>query len=92
MAKLMADVEALPNSDATKPILKRIIGSGSEQVTLDKAGRLCLPEAMAAAADIRKEAVLLGALDRIEIWSPERYEKVQMADAVMAAEVLKLMG
>lgn len=92
MAKLVSDVEALPNADLTKPVLKRLIGSGSEQVTLDKAGRICLPEAMAHAADIKKEAVLLGALDRIEIWSPERYEKVQMADSVMASEVLKLMG
>lgn len=92
MARLMSDIDAMPNADTTKPVLKRLIGSGSEQVTLDKAGRICLPERMANAADIKKEAMLVGSLDRFEIWSPERYEKVQLADAVMAAEVLKLMG
>lgn len=92
MARLMSDIDSMPNSDAMKPVLKRLIGTGSEQVTLDKAGRICLPERMASAADIKKEAMLVGSLDRFEIWSPERYEKVQLADAVMAAEVLKLMG
>lgn len=92
MARLMSDIDSMPNSDAMKPVLKRLIGTGSEQVTLDKAGRICLPERMASAADIKKEAMLVGLLDRFEIWSPERYEKVQLADAVMAAEVLKLMG
>jgi MraZ protein len=92
MARLMMDIDAMPNADPTKPVLKRLIGSGSEQVTLDKAGRICLPERMASAADIKKEAMLVGSLDRFEIWSPERYDKVQLADAVMASEVLKLMG
>ncbi len=47
MAKLVADIDAMPNSDPSKVVLKRVIGSNSEQVTLDKAGRICLPEAMA---------------------------------------------
>ena len=92
MAKLVSDIELLPNADPSKPVLKRLIGSGSEQVTLDKAGRICLPEHMAEAAGITKEAMLVGSLDRFELWSPERYEQVKQADAVMASEVLKLMG
>jgi DNA-binding transcriptional regulator/RsmH inhibitor MraZ len=40
MAKLMQDVNALPNSDTNKVVLKRFIGSGSVQVALDKAGRI----------------------------------------------------
>jgi MraZ protein len=88
----MSEIDSMPNADTMKPVIKRLIGTGSEQVTLDKAGRICLPERMANAADIKKEAMLVGSLDRFEIWSPERYEKVQLADAVMAAEVLKLMG
>jgi hypothetical protein len=31
-------------------------------------------------------------LDRFEIWNPERFKKVMMADALMAAEALKLVG
>ena len=91
MAELMAALDAMPNDDRNKTILKRIIGSASTQVTLDKAGRICVPEEMASAAGIEDEVTLVGLLDRFEIWDPQRYEKVKAADAVMAAEAFKLM-
>ena len=91
MAKLMRDVDAMPNSDSSKVVLKRFIGSESVQVALDKAGRICLPEQMAKSAGIGDEAVLVGLLDRFEIWSPQRFERVKASDAVMAQEAFKLM-
>jgi MraZ protein len=91
MADLMRDIDAMPNSDPNKVVLKRFIGSESVQVALDKSGRICLPDAMASAAGIKDEAVLVGLLDRFEIWNPERYEKVRASDAVMAQEAFKLM-
>ncbi|HZL43960.1 MAG TPA: hypothetical protein VFD66_11865 [Verrucomicrobiae bacterium] len=91
MAELMSDIDAMPNSDPNKVVLKRFIGSESVQVAVDKGGRICLPEAMAKAADIRDEAMLVGLLDRFEIWNPGRYERVRSSDAVMAQEAFKLM-
>ncbi len=91
MAELMRDIEAMPNSDPNKVVLKRFIGSESEQVAVDKSGRICLPEKMAQAAGIVDEAVLVGLLDRFEIWNPERFEKVKASDAIMAQEAFKLM-
>lgn len=91
MAKLMADVNATPNSDSGKVVLKRLLGSGSVQVTLDSVGRICLPEKLATDAGIGEEAVLVGLLDRFEIWSPERYEQVKASDAVMAQEAFRMM-
>ena len=91
MADLMRDIDAMPNSDPNKVVLKRFIGSESVQVALDKAGRICLPDAMASAAGIKDEAMLVGLLDRFEIWNPERYEKVRASDAVMAQEAFKMM-
>jgi MraZ protein len=91
MAKLIREVNAMSNSDTSKVVLKRFIGSESVQVTLDKAGRICLPEKMAGDAGIGQEVVLVGLLDRFEIWSPERYENVKASDAIMAQEAFKLM-
>lgn len=91
MAQMMADIDAMPNGDPNKVVLKRFIGSESVQVSLDKAGRICLPDEMARAAGIKDEVVLVGLLDRFEIWNPTRYETVKAADAVMAAEAFKLM-
>ncbi len=80
MDELLAELDAMPSSDPDKPLLKRIIGSKSLQVALDKAGRITLPDEMARAAGIDGEAKLVGLLDRFEIWNPQRYAAVEAAD------------
>jgi len=91
MGKLMEDINAMSNDDPNKVVLKRFIGSESVQVALDKAGRICLPEEMANLAGIAKKAVLVGLLDRFEIWSPDRYAEVRSDDQVMAGAAFSLM-
>lgn len=91
LEQLMESIDAMPNSDPNKTVLKRFIGSESMQVALDKAGRICLPEDMAKAAGVETKAVLVGLLDRFEIWNAARYENVRSSDAVMAHEAFKLM-
>jgi transcriptional regulator MraZ len=91
MAKLKADIDALPNDNPRKGVLKRFIGGKSVQVALDKAGRICLPEEMAREAGIKDEAMLVGLLDTFEIWNPARFKNLEAADAVLASEAFKLM-
>ena len=82
MDELVAELDAMSSSDPEKPLLKRIIGSKSLQVTLDKAGRITVPDEMAKAAGIEAngEAKMVGLLDRFEIWNPKRYEAVEEVD------------
>jgi MraZ protein len=89
--KLLDELDAMPNSDPNKVVLKRFIGSSSIQVALDKAGRICIPEAMAVEAGIEDEAILVGLLDRFEIWSPKRYQAVKASDAVIAQRAFDMM-
>ncbi len=91
MAELMGDIKNMPSSDPNKAVLKRVIGSKSIQVTLDKAGRICLPEKMATEAGIKDEVVLVGLLDRFEIWNPEKFAVVKTSDDVMSHEAFKMM-
>ena len=91
MARLVADIDALPNSDPNKSILKRRIGSKSAQVVLDKAGRICLPDDMVRAAALKDEALLVGSLTHFEIWDPARYETVEAADAVHTPKAFEFM-
>jgi MraZ protein len=91
MAKLAADIDAIPNSNPNKGILKRSVGGKSAQVTLDKAGRICVPDEMANAAGIKDEALLVGLIDRFEIWNPARYAQVEAMDAVLSLEAFNMM-
>jgi MraZ protein len=87
--ELVQKLKALPFADPKAEVLRRIIGRKSDRVTLDKGGRVCLPEAMAKAAGIDKEAVLLGLVDRFEIWNPERFETVSAVDEHLSPEVFQ---
>lgn len=88
MVKLLASIDKLEDSDPAKPTLKRLIGSKSIQAELDKAGRVCIPDSMAQAAGITKDAVLAGMVDKFEIWSPERLAKRAATDEAVAPEML----
>lgn len=67
------------------------MGVLSIQAKLDSAGRIAIPEEMGAAAEIKGQAVLVGCLDRFEIWSPERYEKVELLDKALLPQALQLV-
>ena len=68
--------------------LERVLGGTSAALTLDKAGRLCLPENLAKAAALEREAVFVGRLDKFEIWSPARHKVSTIQDKILAASVI----
>ncbi|MGV3772938.1 MAG: division/cell wall cluster transcriptional repressor MraZ [Verrucomicrobiales bacterium] len=91
MRELANKLKAMPYSDPKADSLRRLLGRNSDQVTLDKGGRICIPEQMARGAGIDKEAVLIGSFDRFEIWSPERYEAASKLDDALAGDAFKLI-
>lgn len=86
---LVQKLKALPFADPHAEVLRRIIGRKSDRVTVDKGGRICLPEAMAKAAGIDKDAVLIGLVDRFEIWNPERFDATTAVDEQLSSEVFR---
>ena len=88
---LVQKLKAMPFADPKAEALRRLLGKKSDRVTSDKAGRICLPEAMAAAAGIDKEALLVGMVDRFEIWNPKRYEGASAVDDALLSDAFKLI-
>jgi transcriptional regulator MraZ len=91
MDALAEKIRAMSFSDANAAALRRLIGGNSASVTLDKAGRICIPAEIADAVAIKTEAVLVGLVDRFEIWSPERYDAASAVDAALLPEAFKLI-
>ena len=90
-AGLVARLTEMPFSDPKAEALRRLLGSNSDQVGVDKVGRMCLPEAMAQAAGISNEAVLVGMFDRFQIWSPDRHRAVSALDDQLSSEAYQLI-
>jgi len=91
MNALAQKIRSMPAADPKAAALRRLLGSKSASVTLDKVGRITLPEHMARTVGINEQAVLVGSVDRFEIWNPERYEKVSAVDAALLSEAFKLI-
>jgi MraZ protein len=88
---LVEKLKVMPYSDPKAEALRRLLGRKSDRVTPDKAGRICLPEAMAQAATIGNEALLVGLVDRFEIWNPARYDSASAVDDQLLPEAFKLI-
>lgn len=92
VARALVDkLTAMPFGNPTAEALRRFLGEKSDTVTSDKAGRITLPESMAKAVAIEKEAVLNGMFDRFQIWNPDRYEASRAAVDALAPEAFKLI-
>ena len=89
---LLGSIEGLPNADPKKVLLRRHVGSNSDQLTVDKAGRIILPEHMAEAAGLKDQAMLAGGIKYFEIWDPVRYESSVVMDAPAAGNALGELG
>lgn len=91
MLALAQKLAEMPFSDPNAEALRRLLGGSSDQVTLDKAGRICLPEEMAKAAGIQADAVLVGMVDRFQIWNPQNHETATKVDNALRQEAYKLI-
>ncbi len=72
-----AEVRNLPLSDAEGRAYARMFFGKAEAVELDSQGRLLVPQRLRTEVGIKKDAVVLGVFDRMEIWdrqAQERYE------------------
>ncbi|GGU12374.1 MULTISPECIES: division/cell wall cluster transcriptional repressor MraZ [Nocardioides] len=51
----------------------RVLFAGAEQTTPDKQGRIGIPPLLRDYAGIVKDVVVIGVMDRIEIWDPAKW-------------------
>jgi division/cell wall cluster transcriptional repressor MraZ len=86
---LLERLNEMSLSDDEAAVVERVIGGNSARLILDKAGRLCLPEELAAVAGLRKEAMFVGRLNKFEIWEPGRFNENNKGNEAVAAAAIK---
>ena len=72
---LAARLQALPTTNAAARQFGRFMSSGAVEIELDRQGRILVPGYLReyAALDIGEGGVV-GALNRLEIWAPSRWQ------------------
>jgi MraZ protein len=73
-AELEGKLMSLPAFNKSAKGLSRLLASRASDVILDVQGRILLPPALRAAAGLSRDAVVVGVLDRFEVWSPPAWD------------------
>ena len=72
-AQLEQHLRSLPAFSRPVKAITRLLASRAADCDLDVQGRILLPPALRATASLQGETVVVGVLDRFEIWNPERW-------------------
>jgi MraZ protein len=89
MEATLQKIETMSTSDPAAVALRRNIARNCEVVTMDKSGRICIPDDMAKKAGIEKQVVLAGVLHWFEIWNPERHTLASAGDDALVPEAVR---
>ncbi len=74
--KVLADkLSKLPIGQANTRAFARLMLAGAMDATLDKQGRIIVPDYLRKFGKISKKIVLAGLYNRIEVWSESEWEK-----------------
>lgn len=72
--KLAKKLGSLPSSQIDARSFSRIMLSGAVDVELDKLGRILIPDYLKDYAFLKKNVVILGLSNKIEIWDEEKWK------------------
>lgn len=67
--------ELLRLQPSSRPFVLGVTANAVE-VTPDRQGRILIPHRLLESVGIRESALLVGVIDRVEIWAPERFDEM----------------
>ena len=71
--QILQQLLALEGGQRQARQLRRSIAGRAVEAKIDRQGRILIPRKLLERAEIGEKATIIGAVDRLEIWSPERY-------------------
>jgi MraZ protein len=74
-------VGELPPSHPAVAAFKRFVIASASVVTIDRAGRVSVPKELRDHAGLERDAVWLGVIDKIELWSKPRFDELRKKHA-----------
>ena len=73
--KIVSKLNTLPFTKKNARTFIRTFFSGAAECEFDRQGRINIDSPLVSYADLQKECVVIGANDRIEIWSAENWQQ-----------------
>ena len=83
---------SLPISQAKTRAFARFMLAGAMDVNLDKQGRINFPEYLLGYANLKKQAVVTGLYNRLEIWSDKEWSAYKKKTEPGTADIAEELG
>lgn len=83
---------ALPLAQANSRAFSRLMLAGASDVEIDKQGRILVPDYLREYAGLKKETVITGLYNRIEIWDKEEWQKYKQKTETESDEIAEKLG
>lgn len=83
---------ALPLAQANSRAFVRLMLAGAMDVELDKQGRILIPDYLREYAGLKKEVVVAGVYNRMEIWDKEKWNKYKTKTESASDEIAEKLG
>lgn len=90
--KLAEKLASLPLGQSNSRAFARLMLAGAMDVTLDKQGRVVLPDYLRKYASMQKTVVLAGLFNRLEIWDRDKWEEYKSASEDDANQIAEQLG
>ena len=93
--KFVAELNTLPRMNKDSRTFQRYFLGSAYEGSFDKQGRVLVSATLRKAAGLTKDVVLVGVLDRVEIWDKDRWEersRVSEEDMDAIAERMDAIG
>jgi MraZ protein len=75
-SRLEEKVRSLPKMDRDVKLFKRKVIASATECELDKQGRILIPAALREDADINGDIVIVGQIEKIELWNKKEWDAV----------------
>ncbi len=83
---------ALPLAQANSRAFSRLMLAGATDVELDKQGRILIPDYLREYAGLKKQTIVAGLYNRIEIWDSEAWKQYKTKTESQSDEIAEKLG
>ncbi|HBR01685.1 MAG TPA: division/cell wall cluster transcriptional repressor MraZ [Ruminiclostridium sp.] len=78
--KFVEKLQQLPTSKKDSRMIIRHFCANATNCTMDSQGRILIPQELREKAELQKDVVFIGTVNRIEIWSAENAQSAEVED------------
>lgn len=90
--KLAEKLVKLPISQSKSRAFARLMLAGAMDVSLDRQGRVVLPEYLRGYGKLQKKVVVTGLYDRLEIWDEKAWQQYKATTEKDSNEIAETLG